>query len=94
MKVSVHHWRFADGVPVKIEVLSRVDRIMHPTGFRTEPRGWSGWAYVNDDREFEQWMKVNCPTADCTHRFNSGNPMYTIFISNDAEATVFTLKWL
>jgi len=35
-----------------------------------------------------------CPTADITHRFNSGDPMYTVYISNDKEAVLFQLKWI
>jgi len=38
-------------------------------------------------------MAKNCPTADCTHRFNSGDPMYTVYIRYDHEATLFQLRW-
>lgn len=59
----------------------------------TVPRGWYCWVYPDDDQEFEEWMKKNCPSAEFTHRFNSGDPMYTVFIREDAEATLFQLKW-
>jgi hypothetical protein len=39
-------------------------------------------------------MYNNCPTADVTHRFNSGDPMSTVHITDDQEATLFTLRWL
>jgi hypothetical protein len=86
MKVRVQHWRFEDGVTPIHEDSKFGDTVM--------PRGWYGWAYTNDDVVFENWMANNCPTADYTHRFNSGNPMYTVYISNDAEASIFSLRWL
>ena len=58
------------------------------------PRGWYCWVYLNDDREFEEWMSRMCPTADCTRRFNSGDPMTTVYISEDSEATAFQLRWM
>jgi hypothetical protein len=39
-------------------------------------------------------MSRMCPTADCTRRFNSGDPMTTVYISEDSEATAFQLRWL
>ena len=56
-------------------------------------RGWYCWVYPENDHEFESWMESNCPTADVTHRFNSGDPMYSVYISDDTEATLFYLKW-
>jgi hypothetical protein len=35
-----------------------------------------------------------CPTADFTPRFNSGDPMWTVTITDDKEATVFQLRWM
>jgi len=86
MKVTVHHWRFEDGVkPINPG---------NTFGEMILPRGWYCWAYADNDKAFEEWMGKMCPTADVTHRFNSGNPMYTVYIKDDNEATVFTLKWL
>jgi len=34
------------------------------------------------------------PTADITHRFNSGDPMYTVRIPSDKEAILFQLAWV
>ncbi len=86
MKVSIHHWRFEDGSTVP-----------NP-GSRWEtdppPRGWYCWVYPSDDHEFEIWMARHCPTADYTHRFNNGNPMWTVYIKDDNEATLFSLKWM
>ncbi len=84
-KTSVQHWQFHNGVD-PINPGSQWPAI--------PPRGWSCWVYPEDDNEFEQWMIKNCPTADWTHRFNSGNPMYTVNISNDNEAMLFQLRWM
>lgn len=81
-RTTVHYWRFNDGEP-------RDNPIMEP-----QPRGWRCWVYPEDDNEFDQWMAENCPTADNTHRFNNGNPMHTVYISDDAEAMIFALRWL
>ena len=85
-KTTVHHWRFEDGKSCP-----------NPgSAFPLDPppRGWYCWVYPKDDREFEDWMSKNCPTSDYTHRFNSGDPMYTVFIKEDKEATIFQLRWL
>ena len=83
---SVHHWKFHDGVTA-----------INPGnqfGETVLPRGWTCWVYPDDDREFEEWMNRMCPTADVCHRFNSGDPMYTVNISKDSEATAFQLRWM
>jgi len=82
----VHHWRFEDGLT------SPNPGSQYPMD--PPPRGWYCWVYPANDRDFEQWMFNHCPTADCTHRFNSGNPMYTVYIKEPNEAVMFTLKWL
>ena len=84
-RVTVHHWRFNDGVtPINPG---------NPFGETVLPRSWSCWVYPENNHEFEEWMTRSCPTADWTHRFNSGNPMYTVTIIDDAEATLFQLKY-
>lgn len=85
-KTSVHHWRFENGVdPINPG---------NPFGEMIVPRGWYCWVYPSDDNEFEEWMSRMCPTSECTRRFNSGDPMTTVYISNDAEATAFQLMWV
>lgn len=83
-KTSVHHWQFHNGVD-PINPGSQWPMV--------PPRGWTCWVYPADDHEFEQWMKTNCPTADCTHRFNSGDPMYTVRISDEHECMMFKLMF-
>jgi hypothetical protein len=85
-KTTVHHWRFEDG-----------KTIPNPDSkFPIDPplRGWYCWVYTEDNDLFESWMSKNCPTADCTRRFNSGDPMSTVYIKDDKEATIFQLKWI
>jgi len=87
---SVHHWRFQTGEPEHVGV-----SVIDPTGIREgPPRGWYCWVYPEDDVEFADWMAENCPSSDCLHRFNSGDPMWTVYIKDDLEATIFSLRWL
>jgi len=89
VKVRVHHWRYEDGKTSPNAGHPIKELILDPP-----PRGWYCWVYLNDDREFEEWMSRMCPTADCTRRFNSGDPMTTVYISKDSEATAFQLRWM
>ena len=89
-KTRVHNWRFEAGEP---EFVGK--SVIYPDGYRDGvPRGWYCWVYPENDIEFEQWMNEHCPTADYTHRFNSGDPMYTVYVSSEEESTLFVLKWL
>ena len=80
MNVVVHYWAYHD-----------IDRANLADCARP---GWGCWAYPSDRRAFEHWMETNCPLAECTPRFNSGDPMYTIHITNEEEATLFKLQWV
>jgi hypothetical protein len=86
-KTTVNHWRFENGqagyTPTARSIIDEY----------VTPRGWYCWVYPADDAEFETWMQQNCPGAECTHRFNSGDPMYTVYIPDDAEAMLFKLRW-
>jgi hypothetical protein len=83
---NIQHWRFEDG-----ETIPNLD-----SKWKSEapPRGWYCWVYTNDHSEFIEWMGRNCPSADCTSRFNSGNPMVQTYIKDDKDATLFQLRWL
>jgi hypothetical protein len=86
MRTIIHHWRFNDGVtPINPG---------NPFGETILPRSWTCWVYPEDNHEFEIWMTRMCPTADFTPRFNSGDPMWTVDITDDKEATVFQLRWM
>jgi hypothetical protein len=89
-KATVHHWRFETGEPREVAV-----SVVYPDGMmESSPRGWYCWVYTDDTTGFHEWMGNNCPTADYTHRFNSGDPMTTVFITDDKEAALFILRWL
>jgi len=85
-KTIVHHWRYEDG-----ETCPNPGSWFPST---PPPRGWYCWAYPDDNNEFSDWMEKNCPTTDIALRFNSGDPMFTVYISDDKEAILFQLKWL
>lgn len=85
---AVHHWHYEDGLTSP--------NAHHPIpGARLDPppRGWYCWAYPDDDEAFRDWMKECCPRADITYRFNSGDPMWTVYINDEQEALLFKLKW-
>jgi hypothetical protein len=84
MKTSVHNFRFE----------KQTDPYRRYTkDLLVLPEGWYCQVYT-DDPEFEPWMERMCPTADITLRFNSGNPMYTVYIKEEKEAVLFQLRWL
>lgn len=95
-KTSVHHWHYEDGWRDTPQVIKNSS---HWNGqereFRKEILGWHCWVYPHDDREFEEWMDQNMKGKyDYTHRFNSGDPMYTVNIHSDEDATLFKLRWM
>jgi hypothetical protein len=89
--VSVHHWRYEDGwhnVPAVLRKKGDVAR-----EFIKEIVGWHCWVYCNNHYEFIEWMMEHCPQADCTPRFNSGDPMITVHIKDKDEAAYFMLNF-
>ena len=89
--ISVHHWRYEDGWHDIPSVLLKPG--MDLREFREEIVGWHCWVYCDDHFEFIAWMERHCPTADCTPRFNSGNPMVTVNITSKEEAAYFMLNF-
>jgi len=83
-KVSVQHWQYHDGV-TPINPGSQWPIV--------PPRSWTCWVYPENDNDFVEWMNDNCPSAECIHRFNGGDPMYTVSITDEKECTMFKLKW-
>jgi hypothetical protein len=90
-KVIVNHWRHEDGWQHIPSFLLKDG--MPDKEFREELVGWHCWVYCNDHHAFIQWMEEHCPTADCTPRFNSGDPMVTVHITNKEEAAYFMLNF-
>lgn len=90
-KTTIQHWRYEDG-------WHQIPNILQKNGvtreFNVETIGWHCWVYPAEDVQFLEWMDTHCSTAECVHRFNSGNPMYTVHITSEQEATAFSLRWL
>lgn len=63
------------------------------------PCGYYCWVYPDNNDEFEDWMKQTFKYNDrrrragWEHRFNSGDPMYTVYIKREQDAVLFQLRW-
>lgn len=99
-QVSVEHWRYEDGWSAIPYILQdkNVPADTRPTKeFDPADIGWRCWIYTHDyaNVDIDTWMKKNMTGEyECIHRFNSGNPMHTIFITSDEDATLFKLTWM
>lgn len=86
----IKHWRYEDGVPRKQLGLFPPDPI---------PAGYYCWAYPDDHNEFDEWMTQTYERDDreyragWEHRFNSGDPMFTVYIKSEQDAMLFQLRW-
>ncbi len=91
--VKVFNWRYSDGwgdVPAVLRRRGRPDREFHE-----DMIGWFCHVYTDDHNEFLDWMEANMRGEyDATSRFNSGNPMITIQIVDDKDASLFKLRWI
>jgi hypothetical protein len=60
-------------------------------------RYWYCWVYLRGNDEhlmFEEWISSNLTTADkATRRFNSGNPMTEVTITDESRAMLFKLTF-
>lgn len=93
MKLIVEHWNHNDGWYRIPEVLRTPDS--PEKEFRPETIGWHCWVYVNDNDTLLEWLEESMTGEyDCTFRFNSGDPMYTLHITSPQDATLFKLSWL
>lgn len=85
----ISYWKKEDGEPEWVGKSK-----IYPDGYRTgAPKGWYCWVYSDRTYDFVDWMKRHCPSGDATPRFNSGDPMITVFIPNDKEAAMFALAF-
>lgn len=91
-KVVVNHWRYDDGWHDIPSILLK-DINAPRREFREEIVGWHCWVYCFNHHEFIQWMAEHYPGANCTPRFNSGDPMVTVHITNKDEAAYFMLNF-
>lgn len=91
MNTTIHHWRYEDGWRT-VPAFLRKDKDVEKE-FEEYIVGWHCWVYCNDHHAFLEWMKEHCPGADCTPRFNSGDPMITVHIKDRNEAAYFMLHY-
>ena len=92
-KTVVHYWRYENGWRYLPSFLRRNPD--EEREYSEDLKGWHCWVYPADDTEFEEWMTQNMKDeCEFTYRFNSGNPMYTVIIKSDEDATLFKLKWM
>ena len=92
MAIKVLHWRYDDGWHHILQVLQKdgIDR-----EFIKEYVGWHCWVYTENHREFCEWMHKNMQGKfEAIPRFNSGSPMITVRITDNADAAVFKLKFM
>lgn len=93
-KNTVNHWRYENGwrdIPLVLQP-SRGGRRKE---FLPELIGWHCWVYPTDEIEFTNWMYDNMKGVyDCTFRFNSGDPMFTVHIVDNEDASLFKLRWM
>ena len=92
LSVRVDYWRYYDGWQDIIHIL-RVPG--GPTReFDGGIVGWHCWAYTNNNELFNEWMKRSMVGEyESIFRFNSGDPMYTVHIISDIDASLFKLTW-
>ncbi len=94
------HWRYETGWRQIPYVLQR-DGIEQE--YNEDMHGWHCWAYPGNELRknaaenkdfFIEWMKENMTGYyEAEYRFNSVDPMYTIFIKEEEDATLFRLRW-
>ena len=93
-RTIVEHWKYHNGwydIPHVVQNLYRGQE----REFREELKGWHCWVYPADRHEFEDWMSKNMTGGyECDYRFNSGDPMYTVIINEDEDATLFKIRWM
>ena len=55
--------------------------------------GYSCCVKTYEHDVFQKWMEKNCPKTEVIYKFNSGDPIYTVYIPDEVEALLFKLKW-
>lgn len=91
--LKVEHWRYDDGWHSIPTVLQKFYG-GQTTEYREELVGWHCWVYAGDV-DIEKWMKDRMSGKySCVFRFNSGDPMHTVHITDDEDAVQFKLTWL
>lgn len=93
-KTKIEHWSYHDGWKDIPHILRTIDDGAE-IEFHKDLVGWHCWVYAADNDEFSKWMQDNMiGEYECDFRFNSGDPMHTVFIREDQDATLFKIKWM
>jgi hypothetical protein len=93
--MKVRHWRYDDG---RVKTFDRKIGAWVDLGeVEDEQKGWHCWVYLDDQFEitrFNNWLQLHIRKGyEAIRRFNSGNPMTTLIISDDDEAMKFKEYW-
>jgi hypothetical protein len=92
--MRVQHWRYDNGWKNIPEILRKY-RNGAEQEFDEDLVGWHCWVYEESDENISKWMKENMKGEyECDFRFNSGNPMHTVLIKDNEDATAFKLRWM
>jgi hypothetical protein len=92
MIIEVRNWKYDDGW---YDILKMLQKDGIEREFLKECVGWHCWVYTDNDREFCNWMHENMQGKyEAIQRFNSGDPMVTVRITDSADAAVFKLKFM
>ncbi len=99
---KIANWRYDDGWQ-EIPYIMRPMHAGKERVFYEEHKGWHCWVYPGEEVRknalagrdyFIEWMKENMKGHyEADWRFNSGDPMYTVFIKEEEDATLFKLRW-
>lgn len=87
---KIKHWRYEDGWRHMISVMA--EDPANPWEYSHWNVGWFCWVYPSIDEDFELYMRT-LTSAECNHRFNSGDPMYTVHITDKNDAHRFAEKF-
>jgi len=92
---EVYDWRYEDGWYYIPGLMQSLDNTKIEKEFRSDLKGWHCSFYEADDDDILKWMEENMTGEyECRLRFNSGNPMFSIHICDNQDATLFKLTWI
>jgi hypothetical protein len=86
--IQIDLWRFEPGDREQAS-----NQYLRGARFEPLPRGWYCRVPYNLDAPWRVWLEENCPSAEIDMRWNSGDPYYSVHISDGQEATLFRLRW-
>lgn len=94
--ISIHDWRYESARQPMLQYMPKGWYCnVYPDISFDNPNIWLPHDVALDVwmSEFENWMAENCPTSIWNARFNSGHTMYSVYITDINEASIFRLRW-